>query len=93
MNKFGTLRGTGALRLDGDAIAKAQYEILINEDEAGKKLAFGSLQVSHHTINLVDVSDGDYSLELEGGATIELVLTEIGPGFIKFDINGPIPGF
>jgi hypothetical protein len=93
MNKLDSLRGAGALYLDGDLIAKAKYEISINRDDDGKTLAFGSMLVSKPVIALIDASVGDYSLELEQGGKVELVLGEIIETMIKFDVSGAVPGF
>jgi hypothetical protein len=93
MSKLGSLSGIGALLLDGDPIAKAEYEIVVNQDDAGRKLAFGWMRISKHAIGLIDVSTGNYSLELQDSRRVELVLGEAAENVINFDVSGPVPGF
>lgn len=93
MNKLGSLTGVGALLLDGELVAKAEYEITVNQDDAGLKLAFGWMRVSNQVIGLIDQSTGNYSLKLENSGSVELALGEITGNTINFDVSGPVPGF
>jgi hypothetical protein len=93
MNKLGSLTGVGALLLNGELIAKAQYEIMVNGDETGLRLAFGSMQVSDQVIKVMEQSSGSYTLSLENSGVVELVFTEIVGNIIHFDVRGPVPGF
>jgi hypothetical protein len=85
--------GVGALLLNGALIAKVHYEIMVNGDETGLRLAFGSMQVSDQAIKVMEQSSGNYTLSLEKSGVVELVFTEVVGNTINFDVSGPVPGF
>jgi hypothetical protein len=87
MNKLGLLEGVGALLLNGAAIAKAEYEISVNQYEDGFPLAFGWMRVSKHVIPLIDESDGSYTLRLKNSEQVELALDKVCEDIINFDLT------
>jgi hypothetical protein len=93
MHKITSLEGIGVLHLNGDLIGRANYLISINQDDDGKKLAFGSMLVNARVLGLINNGVGSFTLELEkNSGTIDVILGDIIENSVSFDISGPIPG-
>ena len=93
MHKITSLEGIGALHLNGELIGRADYEIAINQDDDGKKLAFGSMAVNARVLGLINNGVGAFTLQLEKNSTsIDLILGDLVGNRVNFDISGPILG-
>lgn len=90
---LGTLSGTGRLKLSNGKEGEAIYTIQVWKDHSGFKNARGTMEADEGL--LFDAVGNDATLELEGGGTVKLIVSNypVGGGDCEFVVSGPVPGF